>query len=397
MINKTNMKIKIVLFLILHFATVILLFSQEKDFKCIDEKGNVLFEFKARFVWPFSNDMALFKTTVPDETNTKLVWRAGFINGAGEVVIPAIYDSKYSTYYGFVDGVSWIRNPGEEYFYLIDKSGVRISEKTYAKVGSFNEGMCAVYEDDKMGFINSSGVEVIPCKYIGDSWFYDGLVCVMDADAKEEQFGFINKNGDIVIPFQFYQAGYSGFVNGEARVVINGKTCLINLAGEVVFTPLLTNNCDNFYDGLSLAYVNPDRSGFGFYDRNSQWVVEPIYDHVTSFKGGRSIVEKDGKLGVIDTTGKYIVPIEYVNVYGDCESHGLFIAVKDNISYFFNCDGEHFTDKDVKYIFGSNSGQLHPFSSKNGKMGYLRKDGSVFIEAIYINTEPFSEGKAWVY
>ncbi|MDD3860821.1 MAG: WG repeat-containing protein, partial [Bacteroidales bacterium] len=166
---------------------------------------------------------------------------------------------------------------------------------------------------------------------------------------------------------------------------------------EVVFTPLLTNNCDNFNDGLSLAYTKPDRSGFGFFNRNNQWVVEPIYDHVTSFKGGRAIVEKDGKLGVIDTTGNYIIPLEYVNIYGDCGSHGLLLAVKDNVSYFLNCDGKPFTDKDVKYIYGSNSGQLHPFTGSFGKMGYMKKDGSIFINAVYNNAEPFSEGKAWVY
>jgi len=371
--------------------------AQKKTFFCLSENGDTLFNFETHYVWPFSDGMAMFKSTVKDEVNNRMVWRAGFIDTYGNVVLEPVYDSKYAVYYGFKYGVSWVRKPGEESFVLINKKGEIISAKSYEKVGSFNDSVCAVYEGLYMGFVDVTGKEVIPCKYVGDSWFYDGLVCVCEGDSETEKYGFLNKKGEVVIPFEFNQAGYSGFENGEARVQIKGRTSLINTSGEVVFTPELTSNMENFSDGLALAYTEPDRSGFGFFNRNNEWIIQPVYDHASSFRNGRSVVEKDGKYGVIDTTGKFILPLKFENIYGDCSNHGLYNAVAENISYFYNCDGGYFTNFDVKYVYGCESGKYHPYKDMNDKMGYLNHDGSIFIEAKYANAEAFREGKAWVY
>ncbi len=371
--------------------------AQLKTYTCINELGQTLFTFETNFVWDFSDEMAMFKTTVLDEANNKLVWRNGFIDSKGKVVIDAIYDPKYGAYYGFNDGVSWARRPGENFYILINKKGEVIVETSYQKVGSFHEGMCAVYQNDFMGFINTAGEEVIPCKYVGDSWFYEGLVCVCLGESETEAYGFLNKEGDVAIPLKFNQPGHSGFENGEARVKVNGKTCLINYKGEITFTPSLTGNMECFYNGLALAYTKPDRSGFGFFNRNNEWVVQPIYDYANAFVNGRAIVEKDGKYGVIDTLGKIIIPIKYDNIYGGCDEDGLFNAVIENVSYFFNCDGKYFTSHEVKTIGACNSSKLHPFKDINEMMGYLNQDGTISIDAKYIRAEAFKEGKAWVY
>ncbi len=390
------MKTKLFFFVFFVLIAYIAL-GQKKVYSCIDESGTVLFNFETHYVWPFSNGMAMFKTTVLDVEKNKMVWRIGFIDNKGNVVIEPIYDSKFATYYGFNSGVSWARKPGADDFELINKKGEVISEKSYEKVGSFNDGLCAVYEDLYMGFVDLNGTEVIPCIYVGDTWFYDGLVCVCIGDNEMEQYGFLNKKGEVAIPFEYNQAGFSGFQNGEARVQIKGKTNLINTSGEVVFTPDLTSNMENFSDGLALAYINQDRSGYGFFNRNNEWVVEPIYDNASSFENGRSIVEKDGKYGVIDTTGKFILPLKFENIYGDCKLHGLYNAVLDNISYYYNCEGYYFTKFDVKHISGRESGKYYPYKDLNDKMGYLNTDGTMHVEARYNNVEAFSEGMAWVY
>lgn len=392
------MKTEAIFVLLLTLTLSCGLMSQPKVFTCIDEKGDKLFTFEAHSVWQYSDGYAMFKTTVLDEPNNQMVWRVGFLDSLGNIAIEPIYDGTYTTYYGFKYGVSWVRRPGEEFYVLINKKGEVISEKSYEKVGSFNDSVCDVYEGYNMGFVDVNGKEVIPCKYFGDTWFYDGLVCVCPVESTDELYGFLNKKGEIAIPFKFKQPGHSGFSNGEARVVINGKTCLINTKGEVVFTPVQTNNIDNFCDGLAMAYTKPDRSGFGFVNRQNKWVIQPIYDYASEFENGRTVVEKAGKKGVIDTLGRYIIPIKYDEIYGDCGSHGLFWAVIGEESFFFNCDGKAFTSaEDVQHIGGREDEKFHPYRNSREKMGYLNIDGSIFIEAKWENAEAFSEGKAWVY
>ena len=386
------MKKSIVLVLAIFITTF--LYSQ-KLYKCINEQGDVLFEFETHFVWPFSDGMAKFKTTVVE--NGKAYWRIGFVNDKGEVVIEPKYDSQKSIKYNFRDGVSWVKLPDSEGFFLINKTGKRIGDQTYEKVGSFHEGMCAVYKDLNMGFVNTKGELVIPIEYAGDPWFYEGLVCLCPAEGETENYGFLDKNGEVVIPFQFNQAGFSGFKNGECRVQINGKTNLIDKTGKVVFTPTLTNNMDAFSCGLAKAYTKPDRTGFGFFNRDNQWVVKPIYDRASVFENGRAIVSINDKYGVIDTLGNFIIPLKFDKIYGDCDDSGYFACELDLITYYYNCDGVYFSQHDVVKIMPHEESKYYPYKDSNDKWGYLNADGSYHIKAIYEKNDSFEEGKAWVY
>ena len=373
---------------------VSLAFSQKQIHTCINEKGEVLFEFQSHYVWTFSDGLAKYKTVVVE--NGERVWRTGFIDVDGNVVIPAKFVSKHTSKYGFKYGVSWARLPESDGFFLINKEGQVLTDKTYEKVGSFNDSLCAVYEGLNMGFIDITGEEIIPCKYVGDSWFYDGLVCLCPGDAEIEAYGFFNKKGEQVIPFKFHQAGFSGFSNGECRVQINGKTNLINLKGEVVFTPSLTSNMSGFSCGLAKAYTKGDRSGFGFFNRNNEWVVQPIYDRAESFDNGRSVVSISDKYGVIDTTGKYIIPLKFDKIYGDCGNTGLFTCVLDNVMYYYNCDGMYFSELNPQRILPRKKSEFFPYKNEYEMWGYLSADGLIHIPAQYEDANSFVEGKAWV-
>ncbi|MDD4150186.1 MAG: WG repeat-containing protein [Bacteroidales bacterium] len=364
-------------------------------YKCINEQGNVLFEFKTQYVWPFSDGMAKFKTLV--DINGKLEWRIGFVNEKGDITIEPIYESLNFNKYNFVDGVSWVKLPEQEGFFIIDKTGKKITDKKYAKVGSFHEGMCAVFQGLKMGFVNTKGEEIIPINYNGSPRFQDGLVCLCIADSDVDKYGFLNKEGKLVIPFQLIQTGYSGFNGGECRIQVNGKTCLIDKTGKIVFTPELTKNMKDFSCGLAKAFIRPDRTGVGFFNRNNEWVIEPIYDKAVSFVNGKTIVSINDKCGVIDTLGNFVIPLKFDDISGDCGHVGWFACQKDLIIYYYNCNGMYFTQHNVLKIMHKNQSQYYPFKDSNEKWGYLNEDGSYHIRAQYESVESFVEGKAWVY
>ena len=97
----------------------------------------------------------------------------------------------------------------------------------------FDEGMCAVANDDKkIGFVDESGRLVIPCQYVSHSFFCEGLVKVQDAETFK--VGYINKKGETVIPFVYRKGG--DFVKGLAIISDDsGNWGAINHENEVVY------------------------------------------------------------------------------------------------------------------------------------------------------------------
>lgn len=84
---------------------------------------------------------------------------------------------------------------------LIDEKGKKITiakydqyfkDSTYIFSPVFHEGLCSVFINDKMGFINRNGKEVIPLEY---SFAHDFTVEGLAAVEKEGKWGFINKKG----------------------------------------------------------------------------------------------------------------------------------------------------------------------------------------------------------
>ena len=84
------MKTIVIALIVLNLCSINVLLGQKKTYTCINENGEVVFNFESHYVWPFSDGMACFKTSITE--NNKAVWRAGFIDDKGNVVIPAIYD-----------------------------------------------------------------------------------------------------------------------------------------------------------------------------------------------------------------------------------------------------------------------------------------------------------------
>ena len=134
----------------------------------------------------------------------------------------------------------------------------------------------------KRGYININTGRIIIDAEANDyrkAWvFSDGLAAVM----KDGKIGFINDQNDVVIPFQFdytdkcrmYDFGY---------VFHNGYCAMTDADGNL-----------------------------GLIDKIGNWVVEPEYDEIWApHKSGYRVIVKDGKHGVLDSTGTVVYPAEY--------------------------------------------------------------------------------------
>ncbi|MBO5957339.1 MAG: WG repeat-containing protein [Bacteroidales bacterium] len=152
--------------------------------------------------------------------------------------------------------------------------------------------------------------------------------------AIDDRRGFINtKTGDIVINAKSndYEKAWV-FSDGLAAVMKDGKVGFINVDNELVI-PFQFDYSSNrwgdtgylFHDGYCVM-TNKDGK-FGLIDISGNWVVEPEYDELwNAHKTGNRIVVNDGKHGVLDSCGNVVYPTEYF--YIDIWEDG-FVLTKD--------------------------------------------------------------------
>ena len=74
---------------------------------------------------------------------------------------------------------------------FVDKKGNEVIPCIYNVVLNFSEGLAVLIKEDKYGFIDKSGKEVIPCIYNDVNYFKGGLSSVK----KDDKWGFVDKKG----------------------------------------------------------------------------------------------------------------------------------------------------------------------------------------------------------
>jgi hypothetical protein len=376
--------------------------AKNKTWTCINEDGDDMFSIQAISVSDFHNGLAVvYKNTL---VNNQWVRGDGYVNKKGEVVVACDLDKAQN----FNADVAWIKREGEDFYRLIDKTGRVIPTKKYKKVGTFFKsdlGRCAVYEDGKMGFIDETGKEVIPCIYTGSSSFTEGLACVALASSVKGEYGFINRDGEVVIPLKFIQAGTSSFRNGLARATVAGKTVLIDKEGNVAFKTK-NGNIQGVMYGLISVITKPNRKGWGWINFKDEFVINPTYDYAINFnEDGYGVVEKNELKGMIDTTGKVILPLKYETIYCNISKDGYFCGVYPSSEVtslanarkdYFDADLNLIPMENVKYLMGAKNGNRIAFANLEGKMGYMDRNYQTVIPPLFAKVKTFSEGLAWV-
>lgn len=280
------------------------------------------------------------KEVIPPKYDNVLEWRDemvmvevngvyGFVNKNGEEVIKPMFRLAND----FNEGLAAVLYDRWKY---IDKNGKELSIATYSEVGNFSEGMSAVCSNEKWGFIDRTGKEVVPLKYEKVKGFSEGLVAV----CLNGKWGYIDKRGGEIVALKFEDARF--FSEGLAGVKLNGKYGFIDRTGNFVVKPEYDDVSD-FSGGL--AAVRKERF-WGYIDKKGK--AKTKFEYVMAFpffKEGFAIVEvasgKDWVSTIIDREGKEI----FSNVKEKYEirggySEGLFCVEKDDKIGFVDSKGK---------------------------------------------------------
>ncbi len=136
--------------------------------------------------------------------------RYGFINHAGEWVVPP----QFQEVYHYAEGRCLVRN--EWYGYLNEK-GELVIPCQFSKATTFSEGLAAVQDRTTglYGFIDRNGQYVIQPRFTDAASFREGLAAVANDEGK---WGFIDRSGKWVIQ-PLYEFALP-FINGKAKVLV---------------------------------------------------------------------------------------------------------------------------------------------------------------------------------
>ena len=111
---------------------------------------------------------------------------------------------------------------------ILTADGEQLAEVKFDSVGVFHDGLAVVKAAERYGYIDRSGVIVIPIQWMAAYDFSEGLAALR---VDKKHFQFINTTGKVVIKSKKYDS-VGRFRNGICRVVKGGKVKWIDTKGK---------------------------------------------------------------------------------------------------------------------------------------------------------------------
>ena len=149
------------------------------------------------------------------------------------------------------------------------------------------------------------------------------------------------------------------------------------------------DNVYRFSEGL-VRVEKEDK--LGCINTKGEEVIPCRYDGINGFSEGFARVEKNNKYGFINTKGEEVIPCRY-DVANDF-SEGLALAVMDGKFGFINTKGEEVIP--CKYDYAEDFSEGLAIVGKEGKQGYINTNAKEVVPCIYDYADVFTEGFAKV-
>ena len=229
--------------------------------------------------------------------------KAGFIDASGKIIIQPQFDIGWFAEEDFIEGLSPARR-GENWGF-VNTSGVWVIPPSFWRVEPFSEGLAAVTHgiesEFSTGYVDREGKEIIrfPRGLAKAGRFSDGLAAIRERGSNTAgKMGYIDTTGAIVIPATFAHA--DDFHGGLAAVIFDGQCYVADEEGKAWKAPPSVHPATSC--GGVPSNINK-KCEAGFVDKGGNVLFR--FDEARSFSEGLAAVEHHGKWGFIDEKGSF--------------------------------------------------------------------------------------------
>jgi len=273
---------------------------------CIDRSGNKLFTLgQYMFTGPYSEGLA--KVFVNNTYNYNAPdYRLGYADKKGNLQLSTNYKDGGNFKNGYAIVLDVLGT--DSAYTLIDTTGKAFLSDLYPSISMMTpDGLAAVMSTDNLwGYTEKSGAIVIPFQYEDASDFVDGMALVK----YNGKVGGINTHGKKILNFDYEAAQV---LNNSNYLILKkeGKWGALDKKGKPVIE-FKYDNLANFADGVAWARF---KGVWGILDAKGNWKPTPEVTGARGFEHGLSVFNNDqGNTGVIDKTGKIILPASFDDV-----------------------------------------------------------------------------------
>lgn len=293
---------------------------------------------------------------------------------------------------------------------LIDLEGKEILACEYDNIYSLEKitNSIIVVKDGKLGLVDSTGSKVIEPIYKEIKSFGKDYKQGYITKNQEDKYGIVSYSKMQILPNQYEDIKQ---IYGSSLFVItqSGKQKVIKQDGTVAIADGF-DSISQVLEGTNQGVIFIKNNKYGVMSADGTVVIEANYEYLKQAKLQEYIAKKDGKYGVIDQNKNEKLPFDYTGIsydsiadifvaedaeYNSIVLDGLYNKKLQGIVSEINTDKGYLkirVDEEYKYynfkfeekkntdIYSSNDIFL---SKKDGKYGYVDKQGNVVVDYIY--------------
>lgn len=187
--------------------------------------------------------------------------------------------------------------------YLDGKRTKKFSvDPVYTTAFAYSEGFAVMADADSRVTIRNERGEAVFTEYS----------FLLPDFKNEEALGFTYFDGGLL---RVIVAGY----NAEGKLTSRRET-MINTLGQEVTVPE-GYRVVALHEGILLV---TDGEYYGYLSTNGAWISPPVYSAASPFFEGLAVVtDKDGKVGLIDSKGKSVLPCVFESISNFSDGHAL--------------------------------------------------------------------------
>ncbi|PHS04288.1 MAG: hypothetical protein COA88_13795 [Kordia sp.] len=370
---------KLILLLLIFVVTAVsaqelALANKDGKFGYINKKGEWHIQPKFKKAHSFSGDYAIaFEGK-----------KVGFINRKGEWVVKPTFDKVKN----FDSGIAVVLK-SKRWFYINTKGEEVFADVITDKIYDFKNGVAFIKQNDLIGLIDATGKVVIAPKFLKIKKFVNGYAKVKE----NEKWGLIDTKGQYFVK-PIYNA-ISNVYGGNITAKI-GETHGLVIFGE--FKAMEgTQKIWDFSRNDKITYAKRNDK-VGFINSRGNWIVEPTYDKVRSFRNGLAPVCKAKKWGYINEVGEVVIPLQF----RDAElfsTVGLAPVKSAKLWGFVDKSGKEVIPQ--KYVITTGGVSLFKKNTEKGFInglarvkykktwGFINSKGELLNDTWFINLEDF--------